>query len=227
MKLTEEFIEGVFVSENKRRFLCRVLIEGEIEECYIPCSSRINSFINLKSKKVLLTANKGLKAKTRYSLFAVKYYDKYILLNSNIANKVLAEDIDDIANFEDLPSKIQTEKYVGDYKADLILYGKEAIIIEAKSIIGVNRVVNFPNVYMKRAAKQLKMLKELLLEGYRIEYYFVSLSPIVKTVIIDEYYKEYKELLTACIDNGLVIKGITLNYIDGEIKVKRNLNIKI
>lgn len=226
MKLTEEMIEGIFISENKRRFLCKVLVDGKIEECYISCSSKLKHYLNLINKKVLLTVNKSKTAKTKYSVFAVKYYGKYILLNSNIVNKVLQEEIQNILDSKAHSSKIVVEKYVEAYKADLVIFGDQTTIVEAKSIIGSKRKVTFPNVNMERAIRQLKKLSELLSKGYSVEYYFVSLSPIVRMVLIDEYYKEYKSLLIGCIKKGLIVRGITLYYAGGEIKAKVNLNIK-
>ncbi|WP_119865503.1 DNA/RNA nuclease SfsA [Clostridium isatidis] len=103
---------------------------------------------------------------------------------------------------------------------------QQTTIIEAKSIIGVKREVTFPNVPMERAIHQLEKLGELLNKGYRVQYYFVSLSPIVRKVIIDDYYKEYKELLRTCVEEGLSIKGITLQYNGSEIIAREGLKIE-
>jgi len=78
-------IEGIFKSESKNRFLCNVLVNGKLCECYIPSSSKLSPLVNLKGKKVLLTLNKGTNNRTKYSVFAVQHYRKYILLNLNIA----------------------------------------------------------------------------------------------------------------------------------------------
>lgn len=83
-----QLIEGVFIEESKNRFLCKVLIDNKVCECYVPSSSRIENYLNVKGKKVLLTPNKS-NSRTNYSLFAVKFYNKYILLNLNLTNKVV------------------------------------------------------------------------------------------------------------------------------------------
>ncbi len=79
---------------------------------------------------------------------------------------------------------------------------------------------------MERAIHQLEKLGELLNKGYRVQYYFVSLSPIVRKVIIDDYYKEYKELLRTCVEEGLSIKGINLQYNGSEIIAREGLKIE-
>ena len=48
MKIVGELIEGIFKSESKNRFLCKVLIMGNELECYLPSSSKLSPLINLK-----------------------------------------------------------------------------------------------------------------------------------------------------------------------------------
>ena len=55
----EEYKVGVFLEECKNRFLCKVLIDEKIEECYLSCSCKLSHFVNLKNRKVLLEKNKG------------------------------------------------------------------------------------------------------------------------------------------------------------------------
>ena len=50
----EKPIEGIFIREQKNRFICEVMVEDEIIECYVPSSCRLDNFIDLHGKRVLL-----------------------------------------------------------------------------------------------------------------------------------------------------------------------------
>lgn len=209
-----EIIEGIFITENKNRFLCDVLINGRIEECYVPNSSKVEKYLNLKSKIVLLSRNAGSRGRTRYSLFAVKYYNKYILLNLNKVNDLLKYYISTTELKKNTLYTIKNEIILNGYKADLVIrepaLNKEKMI-EAKAIIDIRHSTYFPKVYSERAIKQLLHIKSLLIDGHKIEYYLVSLSPIVRKVSIDSSFTEYYLLFNECIENGLIVKGISVH----------------
>ena len=38
---------GTFIKESKNRFLCEVLVDKKITECYIPSSCRLDNFLEL------------------------------------------------------------------------------------------------------------------------------------------------------------------------------------
>lgn len=226
MKLMDEIIEGIFLYENKNRFLCKVLINETIEECYIPSSSRLDKYINLRNKNVLLTKNKSTGAKTQYSVFAVKYYNRYIMLNLSIVNRFLKDEIRNL--YKDLQfDDIYTERYIEDYKADIVLGGNSNLIIEAKGLIATSKSAIFPSVYSQRSIDQLKKIKKLLCKGHIVNYYYVSLSPIVREITVNNSQKEYKELLRDCIRCGLVVKGLSLIFKDNNINFYKSVTINI
>ncbi|WP_181217589.1 DNA/RNA nuclease SfsA [Bacillus subtilis] len=211
MILTDELVEAVFVKESKNRFLCEVLIDNALEECYVSSSSRLQNYIKLKNKKVWLTRNRK-KGRTKYALFAVQYYNKYILLNLNKVNDFLVEYLS-LTNMQN-NFELYKEKFIDNYKADIILQDEKNslrnIIIEAKGIIGVNNEMLFPKVHSDRAIEQLKKIKNLLIEGKNVEYFFVSLSPIVKTVTLNKGHKQYSDLFLDCVGKGLIVRGISV-----------------
>lgn len=209
-----EIIEGIFIKESKNRFLCDVLINGQIEECYVANSSKVEKYINLRNKPVLLTRNEGTKGRTRFSLFAVKYYSKYIVLNLNKVNDILNQYLRE-TELKENEYSISQEVSLNGYKADLVIretaVNKEKMI-EAKAIIDVRHSTQFPKTHSERAIKQLRKIRSLLDDGHNIEYYLVSLSPIVKKVSIDSSFTEYYQLFNECIQKGLNVKGITVEF---------------
>lgn len=225
MIVHEEIIEGIFIEESKNRFLCKVLVLDEIYECYVGSASKLRNYLKLLGKRVLIKKNVGKGLRTQYSLFAIMYYGKYIVLNLNIVNAVLEEYLKN--KFKQ--AEIYKEKFIEDYKSDFLIKSKENIVVEAKGIIAARRKVIFPTVYSGRAIKQLELILELLQKGWKAEYYFISLSPIVKTICINKnkLYTEYSNLLVKCIDNGMKTSGFNVYYIDKKIRIKDKINIII
>ncbi len=228
MKLNEKLIEGIFISESKNRFLCKVLIDSETYECYIPSSSKLGNYIKLRGKRVLLTENKGLNTRTKYSIFAVKHYSKYIILNLNIVNELFEQCLNEsyINDFNE-SSCLFREKVISGYKADLYYEATRKTIIENKSIISVAKEAFFPTVYSQRAIDQLNKLYEMLHSGYKVVYNFISLGPFVENIIINYKQIEYYEAFLKCIDSKMEVNGYYYSYkISGEIEWgKINVNI--
>lgn len=221
-----ELVEGVFIEESKNRFLCTVLIEGNICECYVPSSSRIENYLKLRGRKVLLTVNNNANSRTAYSLFAVKYYNKYILLNLNIINKVVESIITDgklrvLDNYQ-----ISLEKTFNGYKTDLLLSRNDTIaMVEVKGIIASRRIVEFPNVHSERAIKQLIKIKGILQSGVKVFYIITSLSPIVRKIKLNPYFREYNEHLCECIELGMQVMAFSVKLEKGEIKFYKGIKI--
>ncbi len=226
MKIVDELIEGIFQSESKNRFLCKILIEGKEFECYLPSSSKLSPLIKLKGKKVLLTLNKGTNIRTKYSVFAVQHYRKYILLNLNIANWILEEDIRKNYKLCNPFENIFKEKTIEGYKADFVLPRQKAIF-EAKSIISTKKAALFPSVYPKRAIEQLHKIETLLDLDWNVQYCFVALSPYVKNITMNLKYEDYIEQLKKCLQKGMEVKGLGCSFYNNEVSVTHNLKVII
>lgn len=225
MVIYEEIIEGTFIEESKNRFLCKVLVSSRIYECYVGSASKLKNYLKLRGKKVLIKKNIGKDLRTEYSLFAIMYYRKYILLNLSIVNSILEEYLK--KNFKQ--SIIYKERVIEGYKSDFFIEGKENIVVEAKGIISANNDVIFPTVYSSRAIRQMNSILKLLKNGWKAEYYFISLSPIVKSIEINKslLYKEYNNLLLQCVNNGMLLRSFNLYYYNKEITIKDNVKIII
>lgn len=223
MHIKGQMTRGVFIREGKGRFLCYVLIYKEICECYVPSASKIKNYLRMEGKEVLLLINKGDDLRTKYSLFAVKFYNKYIILNLLIVNKILEEYLEDQYG----AVHVYREKYFGNYKSDFIVSGEDNMIVEAKGIISSKKIAIFPTVYCERAIKQLQSILEFLKAGYKVHYYIIALSPIVSVVNIskDLKFQKYTNSLNECIRYGMVIKGFNIFFQDNEVKIYKNIKL--
>lgn len=224
-----EYSEGIFIKESKNRFLCEVLINGVAEECYVPNSYKVGKYLNVRNKTVLLTTNSGNKGRTRYSLFAVKYYGKYILLNLNKVNDLLNYYIREIEMKKSNLYTISQEEILNGYKADLVIRDTNLNekMIEAKAVIDIKHFTSFLKVHSERAIKQLLKIKSFLEKGHKVDYYLVSLSPIVRVVSLDNSFSEFYRLFFECLEKGLRVKGISVDFVENNEVSFKKLKIEL
>lgn len=227
LKIDGEVIEGIFLRESKNRFLCEVIIDNEVCECYIPSSSRLENYINLRNKKILLLKNKGTNIRTKYSVFAVKYYNKYIILNLSYANKILENEIIEKRLYTECGNFLREHK-IGDYKADFFIEDSaKGIVVEVKGLIDTRKMASFPTVFSERAIGQLEKIEGLLREGYKVDYYIISLSPIVKKIDINTEQISFFNLLKACVSKGMRVHALVANMNINQVTIIKNDEIFI
>lgn len=204
------YIYGKFIKETPNRFLCTVLINNDTVECYIPSSCRLSNFLTLEGQTVILTPNNNPKARTRYSVYAVKVGRQFILLNLSKANRIIEAKLK-TRRFAFLGQRkhISTEKSIGGYKSDLYIEDTNTVI-EIKSILSFDKVAFFPTVYSERGVKQLLKLSSLLDQGYRVCYFFVSFNPNVKAVKLNNKIADYTKVFKECISKGMKSYGLTI-----------------
>lgn len=228
MEIKNEVFQGVFIKESKNRFLCIVNINGVPEECYVPSSSKMENYLNLTGKTVFLTRNQNKNGRTKFALFAVRYYGKLVLLNLNLISSILHSGVltEYITRKKDY--QLFKEQTIYGYKTDLLLIDpkndEDKILIEAKGIISTKRITKFPQVNSERAIRQLIKINNLLLKGVKIQYLLISLSPIVRKIVIED--SPYSKLLKECINNGLLVKGLSLCLEESLVTVSKKLIIE-
>lgn len=197
---------GQFISESKNRFLCIVKIDGTEEVCYIASSCRLDNFIDLQGKSVLLIKNKGTTGRTKYSLIGVKHKRNYIILNTSWANKAICDSfLKRRFSFLGKRKDYRVEIDVNGYKADFFIPNSKTII-EVKSVIATSETALFPTVYSERTLVQLKKIADLLDEGYQGYFLIVSLNPYVKEIKLTHDNKIFKQL-GECVKRGMIVKG--------------------
>ena len=210
------FVRGVFKEELKNRFLCLVEVNGKDTLCYIPSSCRLSNFVDLVGKDVLLTHNSSTNTRTEYAVYALRDRRQFVLLNMSQVNRVIEREIKGRRfSFLGKRANIKKEYRIEGYKSDLYIEDSHTIV-EIKSILSFDRNALFPTVYSERAVNQLIKLSDLMDKGYKVCYLFVSLSPRVKDVKINEEITEYHELFMECVNKGMVLKGYSIKLIDNE-----------
>lgn len=219
-------IEGIFIAERKNRFICEVMVEDEAIECYVPSSCRLDNFIDLHGKRVLLLPTEASSARTRFSLFAVPFKRNHILLNIGMVNRVVERDIKRRCfSFLGKRSEIFREHKIGSYKSDLFITNTRTLL-EIKSVLSLEKDAVFPSVYSQRALDQLKEISSLMDRDYKAALVIASLSPYVEQLQID-HASPFYDALRPCIDKGMQLLAVSLYIHQGEARIKRKIKIKL
>lgn len=217
-------VVGQFVRELKNRFLCEVVINGRVEECYIPSSCHLGNFLQLEGKDVLLLPIAAKKSRTAFAVIAVKYKRSYIILNTSYANRLIEYAIQGrCLSYLGSRRNPVREKKIEDYKCDFYIEDTNTVI-EVKSIISTSNIGEFPTVYSERTLKQLYKIKELLRTGYKVDYIIVSLNPYVKAIELirdTEFYKEFDE----CINLGMSVHAFGCRVSNGMVLLDKKLDL--
>ena len=160
--------KGIFINELPNRFLCNVIIYGKTEKCYLPFNTKLNKYFILNKNEVLLKNIKKKKSKTRYSIFAIKINNHYVLVNLSYANFLLYSNLmSKTFSFLGERSIFKKEYYIlPNYKTDIFI-PETKTIIEVKTVIGFTETVLFPIEYSERFYNQLQSIFSMLKRGYR------------------------------------------------------------
>lgn len=204
---------GQFISESKNRFLCTVIIDGTEEICHIASSCRLDNFIDLRGKRVLLLKNKSTTGRTKYSVIGIKHKRNYIILNTSWSNKAIDGSFTKRRfSFLGKRKDYRTEYDFNGYKADFYIPCSKTVI-EVKSVIATSETAVFPTVYSGRTLGQLKVIEDLLDKGYKGYFFIVSLNPYVKCInLLND--SEIVKQLNKCIARGMVVKGFCCRLAD-------------
>lgn len=222
-----DYVLGIFQTELKNRFLCDVEVDGKTITCYIPSSCRLSNFLDMAGRTVLLKPIKTPKARTPYSVYAVKYKRNYILLNLAEANKIIEAQIGRrFFSFLGRRKQLSHEYKIENYKTDLFIHDTNTLI-EIKSTLSFSREAIFPSVYSERAIAQLKQISLLLDKGYKACYILVSLNPSVKEIAVNKQLDDFYDAFMECVDKGMSYCGFSICLKEQSPELYSKIKIKI
>lgn len=217
---------GIFKEEIKNRFRSYVIIEGHNELCYVQSSSRLDNYVKLKNKIVVLKKTSS-SSKMKFSILAKPFHKDYILLCPMIANQIIYSELHrKIFSLLGLRNNALLEKEIDGYKSDIYLPSSDDII-EIKALISDDKNGNiFPTVYSERTYEQLTYFKSRLEIGKNCSFILVSFNPYFDKIILNKETKFYV-LFKECINLGMKVIAVSLTCKNSVISVKRKINIKI
>lgn len=81
-------------------------------------------------------------------------------------------------------------------------------------------------MFSERTLKQLKKLKDMLNEGYRVYYIIVSLNPYVKAITIAKETQFFSEL-NDCIKRGMNLLAYSCRLEKDDILINQKIQVNI
>ena len=221
---TNSMIRGIFLVENKHRFLCEVEILGETTCCYIPSTCRLDKLISLTGKEVLLLPTVMPNAKTKYSLYAVAHQGNYIILNASISNRLVEQNLQSrFFSYLGKRSIVLREYVHKSYKCDLFIKDTETII-EIKSIISPHVIAPLFSVDSQRAMRQLSFIEKYVKQGFPASYIIVALNPYTEKIVLNPYNTIHSKLIS-CVACGLKLFGLSCYLDNGQVKIHKKIKI--
>lgn len=221
----EGCLSGKFLKENKNRFRCMVEIDGVETLCYIASSCRLDNFVSLTGKEVLLKPTAGRSANAKYAVCGLKYKRSYILLNTSLANRAVENSIKSRRfAFVGARADTQREHTIEGYKTDFYLPISKTIV-EVKSVISTAERAQFGSVHSDRFLRQLADMEELLKVGYNARLFIVSLNPYTKAIALP-CGNALACAIDRCKARGLQINAFTCRIAaDGEVYIHQQIPI--
>ena len=220
-------IHGLFIEEQKTRFLCNVLIDGKLTECYMPSSCKLGKIVELSGKEALLKPVKKKNARTALAVQAIKLEDQFIWINLADVNRTVEKQLqNNVFSFLGKRDSIKRESNFGNYKADLFIEDSKTII-EVKTVLSSDKVGIYPTDSSKRAERQLEYILELL-DTNNVCYIIVALNPKTQMITINNNLRHYHELFKKCLGKGMICKGLSVKVnVDNEPVIYHNIEVII
>ena len=164
--------EAVFIKRNNR-FSADVMIGGVMETVHIKNTGRLKELLTF-GRIVILEKADNPERKTKYSLIAVRKWNEFVNIDSQIPNKVAEEWIRSGHLFEN-PQVIRPETRYGNSRFDLYLENENSrMFLEVKGVtLEEEGVARFPDAPTERGVKHVEELIRCREEGYRAGILFV------------------------------------------------------
>ena len=220
-------INGIFIRELKNRFRCQIKIGEKLEICYVPSSCRLSNFANFSGCKVLLNENNKSNSQIKYSLYAIKYQRKYLLVNLKEANRIVYENLSSRRfGFLGKRSLIKKEFLIENYRSDFYINDTKTVI-EVKSILALSQKQPLPIVYSERAIQQLKIMKKLLQMNYKVYYFFISMYPNNECLYLENDGSEYAKLFVDNFKSGMNCRAYAIDIKNDNAILKSEIKVII
>jgi len=224
----EELIHGKLIKRYKR-FLADIILDNkEIITAHVPNSGAMTSCIE-ENCDVWVSFHDSEKRKLKYTLELTKIGENLICTNTNVANKIAVEAINNqtIKELQGYKSLKTEQKYGQSSRIDILLENEnEKCFVEVKSVsLRIDDFLAFPDAVTSRGTKHLKELEEMVKLGHRaVMLYVIQRTddlPFKLACQIDKKYCEtFKEVTKNKVEVLVYQSSINLE----EIIIKNSSN---
>ena len=215
----EKLIHGKLIKRYKR-FLADIILDdgGEIT-AHVPNSGAMTSCIE-QNCDVWVTFHDDQKRKLKYTLELTKIAENVICTNTNVANKIAVEAINNgvIKELQGYDSLKTEQKYGQNSRIDILLENEDKkcfVEIKSVSLRLSDDFLAFPDAVTSRGTKHLKELEEMVKQGHRaLILYVIQRTDDLPFKLACQIDKKYCEAFDEVTKNGVevLVYQSSINY---------------
>ena len=215
----EKLIHGKLIKRYKR-FLADIILDdgGEIT-AHVPNSGAMTSCIE-QNCDVWVTFHDDPKRKLKYTLELTKIAENVICTNTNVANKIAVEAINNgvIKELQGYASLKTEQKYGQNSRIDILLENEDKkcfVEIKSVSLRLSDDFLAFPDAVTSRGTKHLKELEEMVKQGHRaVMLYVIQRTDDLPFKLACQIDKKYCEAFDEVTKNGVevLVYQSSINY---------------
>ncbi|MBU0631265.1 DNA/RNA nuclease SfsA [bacterium] len=223
----DSLLHGKLIKRYKRFLADIILDNGESVTVHVPNSGAMTSTI-AEDCDVWVSHHDTPKRKLKYTLELTKIDDNLICTNTNFANKVAIEAIqnDAIKELRGYDSLKPEQKYGINSRIDILLENEnQKCYVEVKSVtLKIDEFLAFPDAVTSRGEKHLRELEQMVKEGHRaVMLYVIQRTDKLPFRLANEIDKKYYETFCEVVKQGVEVlvyqSRIDLKEIEIEKKV--------
>ena len=228
----EKLYEGKLIKRYKR-FLADIILEdGSEVTAHVPNSGAMTSCIE-DNCPVWVTYHDNPKRKLKYTLELTKIGENLICTNTQVANKIAIEAIENgtIQELQGYDILKPEQKYGQNSRIDILLENSKdettkKCFVEVKSVsLRLEDSLAFPDAVTTRGKKHLEELAQMAKEGHRaVMLFIVQRTDNMDFRIANEIDKKYYETFLEVTKNGVEVLVYQSDIKKDEIKVAKKLN---
>lgn len=224
----EELIHGKLIKRYKR-FLADIILEnGETITAHVPNSGAMTSCIE-ENCDVWVSFHDNPKRKLKYTLELTKIGKNLICTNTNVANKIAVEAINNktIKELQGYKSLKTEQKYGQSSRIDILLENEnQKCFVEVKSVsLKIDDFLAFPDAVTSRGTKHLKELEEMVKLGHRaVMLYVIQRTDDLPFKLACQIDKKYCETFNEVTKNGVEVLVYQSSINLEEIIIKNSSN---
>lgn len=215
----QKLIHGKLIKRYKRFLADIILDDGSEITAHVPNSGAMTSCIE-QNCDVWVTFHDDPKRKLKYTLELTKIDENLICTNTNIANKIAVEAINNgvIEELKGYDSLKTEQKYGQNSRIDILLENEDKkCFVEVKSVSLrlSDDFLAFPDAVTSRGTKHLKELEEMVKQGHRaVMLYVIQRTDDLPFKLACKIDKKYCEAFNEVTKNGVevLVYQSSINY---------------
>ena len=223
----ENIIKARFIS-RPNRFIAEVEIDGNIEIAHVKNTGRCKELLT-EGTTVYVQKSDNPARKTKYDLITIVKNGMLINMDSQAPNKVFGEWVSQ-GNFAADVDLIKPECKYGNSRFDFYIEaGGRKIFAEIKGVtLEEEGIVMFPDAPTERGVKHIKELCECVKNGYEGYIFFIIQMEQCKYFTPNKAtHPEFAEELKKASECGVNIKAMNCNVTEDELKILKEVEIKL